>query len=395
MSNYSSYTASKPTSIGLRGLCLYCTIGLCSLLSGQSEVPPFNPYAFSGEVPRALKSLKMELDQRLSSNETATLSLTKRSGGSFNLKRLRAEQAFFVIDTSGSMRSYEDNQLRPEVVERVMAIVSHMPELHSVSFIDGSGHIIFDWRRDGGLYAVPQGLGIPFSEIRNSIRRYPYESMSSFDSGLNRVGKLVRPSDNREKIEVFVVGDEYTGSFWQDWSNLKDSLHGLRINVLKGYDYDFRALSHYSSINSFKKFEYVQLVLPALTGGMICELHTQPRAGILEATLLSRLAREHVGWRWAVSESVEKVDTWNEILKSDQFIDGQILVSEFSEGAGESVDCKLSIEVKNKRSGKQRAYLALETLNGGWGCEYMATVSKVGGRWVIDEWKLLWKDGQL
>jgi len=347
-----------------------------------------------GKVPKRFQELKKRVDREIAEGDYSQVALRSAGNGRYSIQFMDTEVAVFVLDTSGSMRSPENNLMRGSVLDRVVALLEHMPNLYRAIFVDANGHTILRWEVDRGLYAVDREFGFPFSRVRKSLQLYPFESGSNFYRGVIAASKICSEFQASEKAEIFVVGDEYTGSFWNDWDKYEKKLEGTKVNVMRGHDAMYHLAFELSVLRSTaKKFDKAGKYLAVLTGGRFIEQTVAKHQVSVEAVLISRLAKQHAGMVWRLDQPPEIVANLNEeLLSYDPFIDGKTLVPLSDEGSDPDGIGIVKLTVKDRGAHAKRAYVELEGPQGNWAKEYRADLQRTKNGWSIRDWKLLWED---
>lgn len=112
----------------------------------------------------------------------------------------------FVIDTSGSMRDPNTEQLWSYVLNKFEEVIRAYPEVKGVQFLDADGRFILG-RAGGWIPDTPETR----TAILQAIRRYQIFSNSNPVPGIERAMRTLYEPDNADmKMGIYVFGDEFT-----------------------------------------------------------------------------------------------------------------------------------------------------------------------------------------
>jgi hypothetical protein len=121
-----------------------------------------------------------------------------------------ATHVAFVIDSSGSMRDPATERIWEMVMKKFDEVLDSYPKIEGVQFLDADGRYI--------LRGEAEDQWLPDSpEVRNTIkealRRYSQHSNSNPVPGIMRaLRRLGDPDKPEQKMMVFILGDEFTGT---------------------------------------------------------------------------------------------------------------------------------------------------------------------------------------
>jgi hypothetical protein len=117
----------------------------------------------------------------------------------------------FVIDTSGSMRDFNTEQLWPIVIRKIEEVLDVYPALEGIQVLDANGRFILGERGGNAQWLsdspeVRQG-------IKTALRRYDIFSESNPVPGILRALRLLRdPNNEKMKMGIYIFGDEFSGT---------------------------------------------------------------------------------------------------------------------------------------------------------------------------------------
>ncbi len=130
------------------------------------------------------------------------------------------EYVIFIIDTSGSMLSIWD-----KVVEMINRIIDVHPKVRGFQIMNDNGNYLMETTRGKWLPDTPKSR----QNVKNSLNLWNSFSNSSPVEGL--VAALRTYGKTREKISIYVVGDEFTGP---SYDTVIDTLEELNVDKSTG-----------------------------------------------------------------------------------------------------------------------------------------------------------------
>jgi len=191
------------------------------------------------ELESKLADLQQEYDSRkanLSTSQQASAEAT-RLLKNFKYENLPpiglpsdATHVAFVIDTSGSMRNQITKQLHYGVIEQIRELLTSLPQVRSIQFLDASGNYMLNSRSG---YWLPDTPGLREQALQR-ILRYPLQSVSDPEPGVRNAIQDLRPGLKADdNMSLYVIGDDFRGStqsflFKLDRMNPRDPTTGKR-----------------------------------------------------------------------------------------------------------------------------------------------------------------------
>jgi len=116
----------------------------------------------------------------------------------------------FVIDSSGSMRDPTTERIWRIVLRKFEEVLDAYPQVEGIQFFDADGRFILGGRADEKwLPDTPETR----SAIKQALLRYSEYSNSNPVPGIVRALRTLHDKDDEKmKMTIFVLGDEFTGT---------------------------------------------------------------------------------------------------------------------------------------------------------------------------------------
>jgi hypothetical protein len=116
----------------------------------------------------------------------------------------------FIIDTSGSMRDPSTERIWRIVLRKFEEVLDSYPQVDGVQFFDADGRFILGGRgEEKWLPDTPETR----STIKQALLRYEVYSNSNPVPGIVRALRTLHDKeDEKMKMTIFVLGDEFTGT---------------------------------------------------------------------------------------------------------------------------------------------------------------------------------------
>lgn len=130
------------------------------------------------------------------------------------------EYVIFIVDTSGSMI-----QIWDKVVERLNQIIDIHPRVRGFQIMNDNGFYLIESTKGKWLFDTPNSR----KNVKNLLYTWTDFSNSSPVEGL--VTALRDYGGTREKVSVYIVGDDFTGS---SYDTVIDTLENLNVNRSTG-----------------------------------------------------------------------------------------------------------------------------------------------------------------
>lgn len=175
----------------------------------QTEISALQAQLQELEQQQAIAQAQLTTEQK---NRSETTRLLK----SFPYENLppiglpaEATHVAFIIDTSGSMRNQQTQQLHYGVIEQIRELLNSLPAVQSIQFLDTSGNYMLPQR---ARFWLPDTPGLREQALR-SILNYPQLSASDPESGIqNAIRHLLPNLQPEDSMSLYVIGDDFRGS---------------------------------------------------------------------------------------------------------------------------------------------------------------------------------------
>ncbi len=131
-----------------------------------------------------------------------------------------SEYVIFIVDTSGSMY-----QIWNSVVDVINRVIDSHPKVRGFQIMNDNGNYLFESTRRKWMPDTPRSR----ENVKNALERWRSFSSSSPVEGLEIA--LRTYARKREKIAIYIFGDEYTGSSYDE---VIDTLNRLNLNQTTG-----------------------------------------------------------------------------------------------------------------------------------------------------------------
>lgn len=200
---------------------------LQELRSELAVIPEAAKQATDPQLGQSVAAAKTELEELQSSNQA--LEIVKESMAVASIRETTAprqrdpevggipvdsEYVIFIVDTSGSMMEIWDYVV--EVMDRVIDI---HPKVKGFQIMNDNGNYLFGSTRRQWLPDTSNSR----RNVKNGLRHWQSFSNSSpvegLETALRTYGKM------NEKISIYIVGDDYTGSSYDTVINTLERLN--------------------------------------------------------------------------------------------------------------------------------------------------------------------------
>lgn len=206
---------------------------LQGLRTELSEIPDPAKQTVDHEVDRSVAEARNTLQELQSSNDA--LEIVQKSMVTASIREtttpkqrdpevggipVDSEYVIFIVDTSGSMMEIWDYVV--DVMDRVIDI---HPKVKGFQIMNDNGNYLFASTRRQWLPDTPASR----KNVKNGLRHWQSFSNSSPVEGLEIA--LRTYGSKRNKISIYIVGDDYTGS---SYDSVINTLQRLNINKTTG-----------------------------------------------------------------------------------------------------------------------------------------------------------------
>ncbi len=188
------------------------------LRTALSEVPDPASQTVDIHVDQSIESARQQLKELQSSNQaleivqqtlttTSILETTNPSQRDPEVGGIPvdSEYVIFIVDTSGSMIEIWDR-----VIDVMYRIIDIHPQVRGFQVMNDNGNFLFESTRRKWLPDTPRSR----QNVKASLSIWQSFSNSSPVEGLETALKLY--GGKREKLSVYIVGDDYTGSSYDE-----------------------------------------------------------------------------------------------------------------------------------------------------------------------------------
>lgn len=143
----------------------------------------------------------------------------------------------FIIDSSGSMRDPTTERLWGIVLRKFDEVLDSYPHLQGLQFLDADGRFILGGRTEETWLEDTVEVR---AAVKAALNRYDIFSNSNPVPGIMRAFRTLRdPNNEKMKMAIFVLGDEFTGTADAVLRRLdelnprdKDGKRSVRINSI-------------------------------------------------------------------------------------------------------------------------------------------------------------------
>lgn len=206
---------------------------LQGLRTELSEIPDPAKQTVDREVDRSVAEARNTLQELQSSNDA--LEIVQKSMVTASIREtttpkqrdpevggipVDSEYVIFIVDTSGSMMEIWDYVV--DVMDRVIDI---HPKVKGFQIMNDNGNYLFESTRRQWLPDNARSR----RNVKNGLRHWQSFSNSSPVEGLEIA--LRTYGSKRNKISIYIVGDDYTGS---SYDSVINTLQRLNINKITG-----------------------------------------------------------------------------------------------------------------------------------------------------------------
>ena len=312
-----------------------------------------------------------------------------------DLKEREVDYAYFVVDTSGSMRESLSGNLRPEVLRRFALLLNSTAGLKGLLVVSSSGETICRWdRKDADL-----GM----SGIRDLVQEllaYSVGSESGWDAGLQKAVTLSLERPDDERVEITIFGDEYHGELKTYYKVARvcegaRARRGLSVNVVRAREpwYDRTRVQKRGSEfwENNLHFEVYGRHLARALGGSFYDVRTYDSSEMWEVAALKQLRHLYPEEVWAVSLEKEKIESLNELLRRELNIERDCLVSMENGERRAEVSAIVELFLDETASGDRYCRMARRLPDESEIGEYRGKLSYRGDVVVIEDWIALWR----
>ena len=209
------------------------TAELDGLRAELSEIPQPENQQTDSQIDQSIETAKTALQELKSSSEA--LELVKQTEHKTSILQttnpkqrdpevggipVDSEYVIFIVDTSGSMGEIWDHVV--DVMDRVIDI---HPKVKGFQIMNDNGNYLFASTRRQWLPDTPASR----KNVKKGLRHWQSFSNSSPVEGLEIA--LRTYGNKRNKISIYIVGDDYTGS---SYDSVINTLQRLNINKTTG-----------------------------------------------------------------------------------------------------------------------------------------------------------------
>ena len=209
------------------------TAELDGMRTALSSVPDPESQTVDIHVDQSIEWARLELQELKSSNQA--LEIVQHTQKTTNILEttnpsqrdpevggipVDSEYVIFIVDTSGSMIEIWDR-----VIDVMYRIIDIHPQVKGFQVMNDNGNFLYPSTRRKWLPDTPRSRG----NVKDSLGIWQSFSNSSPVEGLETALKLY--GGKREKISVYIVGDDFTGSSYDEVISV---LRRLNINKSTG-----------------------------------------------------------------------------------------------------------------------------------------------------------------